>query len=191
MTKICSMTDIEAVGTTGDTGILSVSTVIFDFEDPQKNYIDEFTTYLDVKDQIERLGRTFSKDTMDWWKKQDPAVFKSQFAGKTKIEDGLTSLLSFFDNHECDWHFAKGVHFDMAILKDACHSLNLNDHPFIKEFWKWQCCATIGRQYEYELGEKWLVNNMTRKYNKEFGASHDPLVDCKIQIEILKDFTVR
>lgn len=188
--KICSMTDIETVGTKSNTGILSISSIIFDYDNPDQEYLAEYTVHLDIKDQMKRLKRSFDTSTMDWWKKQDPKVYKEQFSGNVLLEDGLNGLIDFFNEQKPEWHWAKGTHFDMAILKDAMLSFGM-ENKFLKEFWTWQCCATVGRVISEELKNDWLVNNLTKKYNKEFGASHDPLVDCKIQIEILKDLILR
>ena len=191
MTKKCSMIDIETIGERPTAAILSIAVVIFDLDNPEQEFLDEFVVYLDVKDQINRLNRSTSDSTIKWWKEQDKEIRDLQFSGKVKLEDGMNQLFEFLDKHACEWHWAKGTHFDMSILREAAQDSGLQDNKFFKEFWSYMCCATVGRLVADELNDKWFINNLTRHYNKLFGGSHDPLVDCYIQIEILKDCLIR
>lgn len=191
MTKLCSMIDIETVGSDAASGILAIACVIFDIDDPERNFIDEFKVYLNIRDQLSNYGRTFDKDTMKWWQKQSKEVRDVQFAGTVSLEDGIKQFLAFINSYDCKYHWAKGTHFDFPILKSSAKYFQLEEDKFFKDFWLYMCSATTGRLYSDIHNDTWMINNMTKSYNAEFGKSHDPLVDCYIQIEILKDLMLR
>lgn len=97
------MYDVETLGIESNSVILSMACVYFDIE--KKPSYDEivksaFFVKLNAKDQIDRLGRTVTKSTLDWWATQAPAVKNLSFnpsPNDVLAEDALDQFQAWVD----------------------------------------------------------------------------------------------
>ena len=185
------MLDIEATARAETAAIPSLGAVVFDYDNPESEFIDEFIGYFDVKKQLEEQNRTMDKPTMDWWKKQDPEIMKQQFSGTENLKDGLIRFEEWVSKYDVEWYWAKGASYDFPKIESAMMEFGMEDVDMNAKFWKRQCSASVGRCIAKSLGNQWIVNNLTKKFSKEFGNLHDPLTDSKIQVEVLKDLLLR
>lgn len=74
--------DAETLGKDSTSVILSMAAIQFDPDNKlsYEQYQDSaFFVKLNARDQVERLGRTISKNTIEWWKKQCELVRKQSF----------------------------------------------------------------------------------------------------------------
>ena len=71
------MYDVETLGIESNSVILPMALVNFDVE-KKPTYSDlvkdAFFVKLNSKDQVDRLGRTVTQSTLDWWQQQNQAV---------------------------------------------------------------------------------------------------------------------
>jgi len=74
--------DIESLGIESDCAILSVALIHFEPEKQPsyKDLLDEACfVKLNAKDQVDRLDRTVSQDTLEWWKNIHPYIRQVSF----------------------------------------------------------------------------------------------------------------
>lgn len=80
--------DVETLGKDSSSVILSMACIYFNPEE-KKSYQElkdsAFFVKLDAADQIQRLGRTTKKSTMEWWAKQCTNVKNKSF--RPSVED--------------------------------------------------------------------------------------------------------
>jgi hypothetical protein len=93
--------DIESLGVESNSVVLSVGMVYFNPEE-QPSYDDliknSLFIKLNAKDQIDRLGRTVTKSTLEWWAQQHEYVRKCSFGARTddiKAEDALDKIYAY------------------------------------------------------------------------------------------------
>lgn len=125
------MFDIETLGVESNSVILSFACIYFD---PTKKYTyDElvesaFFVKLDTKDQVQRLKRTISKDTLEWWSVLRDEIKNVSFTPKDtdlKIEEALDQFKTWtekFPNHNTCLIWARGNLDQVAFasLERAC-----------------------------------------------------------------------
>jgi len=111
--------DIESLSTQLDAVILSIAAVPFSTKKLEVYAEDAYSVQLDINSQI---GRHVCSDTLAWWDKQNKDVRHEAMSGKTVITDALQGLYDWSEKNkllDSKW-WAKGVDFDMGIIKDAC-----------------------------------------------------------------------
>lgn len=180
------MFDIETLGIESNSVILSMACVYFDVTKPQ-NYqelVDSaFFVKLDAKDQAERLGRTVTKSTLEWWSKQDLIVWSQamypsndDYVAENAIE-ALRTWSTQFPNHNSCTVWARGNLDQMAIgsLENACNV------PAVFHFGRWRDVRTAVD----------LMTGSTNGYASipDFDETqvrkHDPRHDCAYDIMML------
>jgi len=184
------MLDLEATAKSESGAILSLAGIIFDYYDTEPAYVDEFVAYFDLPSQLDEYGRTMDASTMEWWKKQDKEVMQQQFSGKEDLYDGLIRFNTWLEQYELEFYWCHNSSYDFPKLDHAYRVMNF-ESTFVNEFWKRNCAATITRATGLAHEDSYLAYNLKRKHEKTFGKTHDPLVDCKVQVEILKDCIIR
>ncbi len=116
--------DVETLGKNSNAVILSMACVYFDISKrpSYQDLIDSaFYVKLDAKDQIDRLKRTVTQSSIDWWKKQcHNAKVKSVIPSPNdvKIEDGIEMMRQWskqFKDHDKCWVWARG-NLDQLVL---------------------------------------------------------------------------
>lgn len=135
---IHTMIDLETLDTKPSSTILTLGAVKFNpltFDEPtQELYIK-----LDIDEQ-DRLGRTTSESTFQWWMKQDTKIQEEAFSedGRTGITDTLSQLSKYLINSDVIWAHSYG--FDMTILEDLYRQVKL---PVPWNFWQIRDSRTL------------------------------------------------
>lgn len=159
------MVDIETTGKTPGCGILAIGAVTFGPFDIRRQ---EF--YKGIK--WDPLNPDFcdEKDTMDWWRQQDPSVARLAFAGEHSYENALILFSKFIEaarlGHEGFRLYANGAAFDFPILEYAYRAVGLNI-PW--RYHERQCYSTLKRHFPRIPKPKFI------------GNAHNALDDAKNQ----------
>jgi hypothetical protein len=125
------MIDLETLDTSPRCTVLTVGGVKFDPYSNSEPH-SEFYFRLDLDEQ-DRLGRTVTDDTIEWWAKQDPRVKEEAFR-----EDDRVGLKHFLD-HLTKWMvgvdvlWGHGYGFDVTIVEDMYRQLST---PIPWNFWQ-------------------------------------------------------
>lgn len=115
------MIDLETMGTTPDSAILSIGAVAFDLWDWEANTEETFYTRISIESN-EEAKRRIDGSTVAWWLKQSKeaqmALFESPI---NNLRTALTNFRVWADNLKprvlTVW--AKDPDFDVVILSDA------------------------------------------------------------------------
>lgn len=119
------MLDIETLGNTSSAVITSIGMVEFDIN--TKVTGRTFYNKFDIKDQLDR-GRKIDISTVEWWLKQDRAVFIESIGGSVppmNNEELLNQINQFI--FSCDkepYIWANGVNFDITIMESLFATYN-------------------------------------------------------------------
>ena len=130
------MIDLETLGTSADSVVLSIGAVKFDLE---SDAIDDRGFYGSVSiDSNLEAGRRIEEDTLLWWLKQPAAAQAVFFEDKLPLEQVLIDLSDWLgDNKWIVW--AKGPSFDISMLEHAYRRFGMQS-PW--EFWNTRCVRT-------------------------------------------------
>lgn len=131
------MIDLETLGTTADSVILSVGAVKFDLL--SDSIEDEgFYGSVSIESNID-AGRRISEDTLLWWLKQPAAAQQVFHEEKLPLQQVLQDLSDWLgDDKWVVW--AKGPAFDVAILEHAYKQHGMQT-PW--DFWNVRCVRTF------------------------------------------------
>lgn len=179
----CLMTDVETMGNTANSPIISIGAVEFDLLSGQT--YREFYMPVSLKSSLD-LGTKPNADTILWWMKQSDKARKTITDVKGyNIQHVLKEFRDFIhelkpENLEI---WGNSNRFDMGITANSYELLG-QDLP-----WK----------YTLERDVRTLASfkpEIKEKYKNNFkGVQHDPLDDCKNQIgycsEIYNDIFVK
>tara|TARA_B110000211_G_C13925465_1_gene484722 strand:+ start:12 stop:563 length:552 start_codon:yes stop_codon:yes gene_type:complete len=136
---IHAMIDLETLGTSQDTVVLSLGAVKFspfNSEDPT----DALYIKPDVDEQTSVLNRTVDDDTLRWWNEQP-----SEISDEALSEDDRVSCVEFLAqlNRWCvgvDILWCQGPLFDYAILEDFYRNMQ---QPCAWNFWQIRDSRTL------------------------------------------------
>jgi hypothetical protein len=159
------MLDLETIGTSSNAVVTSLA--IVNIEDPR-----EFINIegISIDDQTAQ-GSRIDGGTLQWWSRQDNALFQKQLAGDVPLQTVITETAKFLNSYQTIW--AKGASFDFPILK---HMLGaLPQHP-LNHWGKLRDFRTMYNMYP----------NKSLKPVRE-GSAHDALSDAKYQAEHLME----
>jgi hypothetical protein len=110
------MVDLETLGTTASSVILSVGAVKFDLMSTQ---IDDngFYASISIESNLD-YGRRIQEDTLLWWLKQEAAAQNVFHEAKTTLSD---ALIDFSDWIGADDYlvWSNGADFDLSMLTHA------------------------------------------------------------------------
>lgn len=170
------MFDLETLATEPNAVILSIGAVEFDLETGKTGR--EFFWKIDIRDSVKN-GFIIDPDTLLWWLDQDIEVFKQSIkpdGGTQTLEEVIKDMINVFkytlDPDIQVW--GNSNRFDLGIII-----------PYIKLFsdkpiWK----------YSKERDVRTLVSlnpdikgEVVAKAKEEGKDLHNPIVDCKVQIE--------
>ena len=125
--------DVETLGKESSAVILSMACVYFDpIKKPSPDEMREtaFFAKFNAKDQMERLGRTMTRSSLDWWAKQCDNVKAISFKPSDNdvlIEDGIEAMRVWsktFPLHDKCWVFARG-NLDQLVLDSIEEKLGI------------------------------------------------------------------
>lgn len=180
------MFDIETLGIESNSVILSMACIYFDVtkqQDYQELVNSAFFVKLDVKDQIERLGRTSTKSTLEWWGGMSSEVKAVSFTPKStdvKAEDAIEQLREWskqFPNNDKCVVWARGNLDQMALgsLEVACNK------TAVFHFGRWRDVRTaVDLMTGSSNGYAKVANFDDSKVIK-----HNPIHDCAYDIMMM------
>jgi len=123
--------DLETIDTCPQATVLSVGGVKFN---PYSTTEPHSEIYLKISiDDQDRLGRTVSESTLEWWGKQDSAIMEEAFdqTGAVSVEEALSQVSRFAVGVDTFW--GQGYGFDYTILEDMFRSVG---KPIPWNFWQ-------------------------------------------------------
>ena len=131
------MIDLETMSTFPEAAIASIGAVKFDIASGE---IDPNTFYQTISlADGKRLGRHFSKDTIAWWKTQDPAVLAELKRDNVSLEEGLKKFVAWFGNYSRPvW--GCGASFDNVIMESSFRKVGI-DVPW--KYYHNRCYRTL------------------------------------------------
>lgn len=133
--------DLETLDTRPSSTVLSLGAVKFNPHSMIEPY-DELYFKVSIDDQ-DRLGRTVSDSTIEWWGKQDPKIMEEAFDQSNPnevmtVEQALASINKFVVGVDTLW--GQGYGFDYTILEDMYRSIGL---PIPWNFWQIRDSRTL------------------------------------------------
>jgi hypothetical protein len=138
------MIDLETLDVTPTATVLSLGAVKFDpFSDAEPH--SELYFKISIDDQ-DRLGRTVSDKTIEWWGQQDPKIMEEVFDQSNPnevmtVEQALVSLSKWVVGVDEIW--AQGYGFDITMLEDMYRSAG---KPIPWQFWQISDARTITKR---------------------------------------------
>ena len=160
-----AMIDLETMGTTPDSAIVSIGAVLFD---PRQNKVSEDTFYCEL--DWEWQGREIDELTLDWWGDQNKEA-REALSGIDDIQIELVNLAKWLPKDVKVW--GNGATFDISMLEDAYRQYEI-DIPW--KFWNIRDCRTVLDMYESKRGG----------FNKKSGGVlHNALDDAKYQAQYI------
>ncbi len=135
------MIDLETLDVIPTATVLSFGAVKFNPLTNDEPY-DELYFKILVDDQ-DRLGRTSSDKTIEWWSQQDPAVMEEAFdqTGAVTVEEALRQLNKWAVGVDEIW--GQGYGFDITMLEDMYRSIG---KPIPWQFWQISDARTITKR---------------------------------------------
>ncbi len=137
------------------------------------------------------INRTFSQQTLDFWKKQDPKVQKMVFNGvKVDFSTGVTTIKNWFDKeinpNKPSYLWSNGSLDDTVWLKRMYQDFNTY---YVEPPYKYEL------PFKYNMYMCWrtmfssIKEYVYKTYKNE--SLHDAYADAKWQGDILADFINR
>lgn len=133
--------DLETIDTRPQATVLSLGAVKFD---PHSAIEPHSELYFKISiDDQDRLGRTVSDSTIEWWSKQDPKIMEEAFDQSNPnevmtVEQALASISKFVVGVDTLW--GQGYGFDYTILEDMYRSIG---KPIPWNFWQIRDSRTL------------------------------------------------
>lgn len=157
------MIDIETLGTTPGSVILSIGAVRFNMNTGELG--DEMHAKIDINSSMD-CGLNINPNTLKWWMNQDKEARDKVISGDYPLNVALGKLSIFLK--EGDFLWGNSARFDLGLLEYAYNSVEL-DKPW---------------DFRNERDVRTLVAFKPEiKANLQFdGTKHDALDDCKHQI---------
>lgn len=162
------MVDLETLGTTPETHILSIGACTMDGA-------NTFHEILSLEDQF----RSINPKTVQWWMEQSSeahALFKTAKVSKIELPAALEHFQKWLQHIRATTFWSHGVSFDMAILTNAYTQYGL---PVPWNFWDLNDTRTIIKLGREKLGKDFPV--IARE-----GTHHDALADALYQAEQIR-----
>ena len=167
-----SMIDIETMGTDSDSAIVSVAATMFDIA--TETIGASFSKNIHLATAM-RDGGTASAGTIMWWMRQGDLVRKPIWMGGEDIKDVLRDLALWIEN-QCGVKnvrpWGNSNRFDLGILESAYKRAH------IPVPWYWS------NERDFRTVRN-LHPHVPYNPDEKGEGAHDPLVDCRFQIEHL------
>jgi exodeoxyribonuclease VIII len=165
------MVDLETLGTSPNSVILSLGAVFVNFEGA------EFYKNFSIGSQDPRFF-SLSMKTLQWWREQNKEVMLEAFNGKIHLQDGLSLFKEWFPADAIIW--GNGADFDIAILKYAYEHFGL-DTP-----WSYKNTACL-RTIRNMVDMKRVYEAVAEQTKDEPLQAHQALHDAKHQALQLRE----
>jgi len=161
------MLDLETMGNSSNSAILSIGAVEFDLESGETGR--EFYQKVNLQSCL-NAGLVVNGSTIMWWLQQSEAARKEVSKVGDNLYNSLTKLTTFMRCLELDFQlWGNGARFDIGILEDAYFACKFETVPW---------------NFRNERDVRTLVSFAPEiKENYPFlGKAHTPIDDCKHQI---------
>ena len=170
--------DLETIDTCPQATVLSLGAVKFNpFDNSEPHSEMYFKIQIDDQD---RLGRTASDDTIEWWTKQDPKIMEEAFdqEGAITVDEALKRISKFVVGVDTLW--GQGYGFDYTILEDMFRRGGM---PIPWNFWNirdsrtlFGCCSQdprklIQNDLHNALADAYYQSKAIQMAYKELGAT--------------------
>ena len=173
------MIDLETMGTTPDSAIVSFGAAEFNFKTGEIGH----TIYrvIDLESTL-KYGFKVGAGTVYWWLQQTEMARKAlvQDDNREPIEVAMSALRNFLrgvDNPNRVRLWGNGPTFDNAMIRHTFEVVKGEAFPV--PFWNDRCVRTIKGFYPDELWQEWRLNNQRE------GTYHNALDDAKYQVKYL------
>ena len=182
------MFDVETLGTESNSVILSIACIQFNPEEkPSYNELVDsaFFVKLDSKDQVERLNRTISKSTLEWWSGQPELVKQKSlnvYENDLKSEVGVEMFHDWvkkFENYDKTTVWARGS-LDQMVINSLENKLQMNP---IFPYYAWRDVRTAIDIYTGSNNGYCHVEHP--EFDSNAVVKHDPVHDCALDISML------
>lgn len=171
-----AMADIETLDTRPSAVVISIGVVLFNRREPKVKMKELNLKFgkKEFRDEQIMMGRTVDKETVAWWKGQEPdakRIFKQ--ANVTSMEDALNKLTAFLTQGDTNYLiWGNGSDFDNTITTSLYESFGMQA-PW--KFWNNRCFRTFKGEH----------GHITRP--PEFqGVKHDAVDDARQQARYLQ-----
>ena len=164
------MLDIETLGTTANSIILSIAAVKFEFGNDNT---EVYSVNIDPK-SAKKYGMISNPDTIRWWKEQNPEALKAFMSNQISIESALDGFTDFVGPEWKDTIFwVNGASFDYGILQ---WSYDATGRTAPWKYWNQRCARTI-----------YAICGINMRTYPRVGTYHNAVDDCLTQIKALKE----
>lgn len=165
------MFDIETLGKEPGCAILSIGACRFNID--QKRIYDEFYVTIDAQDSL-RHGLTYNKETLQWWREQNPAALKGIQKTAKPAAEALNMFFEYLSKKHNEPLWAWGPHFDVPITQVAMMKvLGVDKMP-----WK----------YYNVYDGRTVCNVFGVDIERDEGVHHNALDDSIAQAKYIVDF---
>ena len=167
------MLDLETMGNKSNSAIVSIGAVEFNMKSGETGR--EFYSNVDLQSCLD-AGLVVNGSTVMWWLQQEKA------AQELVTQEGMEIALALF--HLSNWLnecivgfkiWGNGARFDIGILEDAYVKVGYKEMP-----WGFRDERDLRTLVAFAPSVKTLVVD---EWTKKGAVIHDPIVDCKIQID--------
>ena len=136
--SIHAMIDLETLGTTPDSVILTIGAIKFDPNEPGKCY-QEFYHRMEVDEQV-HMGRSIDEDTLSWWGQQEQSVVEEALGdhNRTPVREAMQALNKWCVGVDAFW--CQGTAFDFPIMENLYKQIG---HHIPWAFWKVRDSRTL------------------------------------------------
>ena len=186
VTNIHVMVDIETMGTSPTSPILTIGAVLFDpHEQNDVQTLEDrgFLRRVDISDALKNSGGV-EPDTLKWWLQQEDAAIKALVEGETvTLQQAMLDFRNYCVDRNVElerkffpgWSeypvgcilWAKSPDFDCKILENACKAVN-ERMPLV--FWQYRCVRT--------LQDLCWPDGPEARPKFKFGTAHDARADA-------------
>ena len=130
--------DLETIDTKPSATVLSLGGVKFDPKSNDEPH-SEFYIKICIEDQ-DKLGRSASDDTIEWWGKQDEQIRNEAFdqTGAVSVDEALKQISKFSVGVDTFW--GQGYGFDYTIMEDMFRQ---GGRPITWNFWQIRDSRTL------------------------------------------------
>jgi len=188
--------DFETLGTAIDglsnQTVVSMAAIVFDeditiqelmklsfTEVVNKTFYVKFA--LSSQKKGERFERTVCTDTLAWWKKQKTEVKKELLPTKNDehINVAINKFITYLKESECKPKdmkmYSRGQHFDLPILQNLCHTVDIDMHSNIVKYWNYRdlrsCLDELIGSGEFKLPD--ILENKFIKHDARCDVAHE------------------
>jgi len=160
--------DLETLSTQSDAVIVTIAAVKFRFDTDET---EKFCVNVNPREGKE-LGLHISKDTLDWWRLQNPEAVKAWQHSQIGLSDALDQFLEFVPSSKTMKFYCQGTNFDFPVMESSFRVTGK------REPWKFYNLVDIRTIC-------WLAS-FDYKNAPRVGEYHNALDDCMTQISWIK-----